>query len=217
MFTIFLEFIAFPEKANALFKSATAKGDKILIDASGSIALHYDGKCHQTYPNETIHEDEKADWCSNIADARRGENPWIMYSIKNKGIKLSGFSVRNGCCWDQCCCEDYEHIIDGYCCCRLYSYSIHGSNDNKTWTIIKKIIKDDEFYDCQFKTFEFERTPSYRYIKFMLDQEYPGCPRCMQLNQLELYGETTDSFVSTLREEYDDESVSIIGKVKQYN
>ena len=212
-----MEFVAFPEKSNAIFKQAASRGDKITIEASGSLGLHYDGKCHQTYPNETIHEDERMDWCSNVAESKNGEKPWIMYNIRNKGIRLSGYSVRNGCCYYPCCCIDDGHILDSLCCCRLYSYSILGSNDNKTWTLIHKVEKDDQFYDCQFKTHEFDQTNSYTYIKFMLDEEFPGCPRCMQLNQLELYGETTDTFLSMASEDDNDESVSIIGKVKQYN
>ena len=212
-----MEFIAFPEKSNMIFKTAIAKRDKIIVEASGSIGLHYNGKCHQTYPNETLREDEKMDWCSNIVDAKSNDNPWVMYSIENKGMKLTGYSVRNGCCWHHCCCVDDDRLIDGICCCRLYSYSILGSNDNSTWTLIHKVEKDQKFYDCQFKTYDFEQTTSYRYIKFKLDEEYPGCPKCLQLNQLELYGETTDSFVSMHGEDDGDESVSIIGKVKRYD
>ena len=215
-FIVFMEFVAFPEKANAIFKTSASRGDKIDISSSGSLGLYFDGKCHQTYPNETIRQDEGMDWCSNIVDAKSGDKPWVSYSVKGRGMRLSAYSVRNGCCWHPCCCTDDNRIIDGACCCRLYSYSLHGSNDNKTWTLIHKVEKDDEFYDCQFKTFEFKQTQSYAYIRFMLDEEYPGCPRCMQLNQLELYGETTDSFLSMNADDESDESVSIIGKVKQY-
>ena len=157
----------------------------------------------------------KMDWCSNIVEEKGEEKPWIMYSIKNKGMRLSGYSVRNGCCWHRCCCMDDGHLIDDFCCCRLYSYSLLGSNDNKTWTFIHKVEKDEKFYDCQFKTYEFEQTSSYTYIRFMLDEEYPGCPRCLQLNQLELYGETTDSYFSASEQDDNDESVSIIGKVRK--
>ena len=208
-------FVAFPDKSNAIFKDSFSKGKKIDIEASGSLGLLYDGKCHQTYPNETIHVDEKIDWCSNIVDDKNSPNPWIMYSLNGKGMKLSGYSVRNGCCWYLCCCLDDGRVADYSCCCRLYSYSLQGSNDNVTWKVIHRVEKDSVFYDCQFKTYEFPETESFKYIRFALDEEYPGCPRCMQVNQLELYGTTTDDTFT--QEDDNDESVSIIGKVKSYN
>ena len=211
-----MQFIAFPQKNNALLE-AGVKDKTIIIEASGSIGLHYGGHCHQTFPNETVLVNEKMDWCSNIAPKETNEYPWISYSFKNRGIRLTGYSVRNGCCWYPCCCLDDSHYIDGFCCCRLYSYSLQGSNDNITWTVIHKIEKDTRFYDCQFKTYEFDETPSFKYIRFAMDGEYPGCPKCLQINQIELYGTRTDSIFTTYEEEDNDESVSIIGKVKSFN
>jgi hypothetical protein len=208
-------FVAFPDKSNSIFKQAKNAGSKIIIEASGSLGLHYDGKCHQTYPNETIRVDEKMDWCSNLIDKNSNDKPWIMYSMSGKGMRVSGYSVRNGCCWYPCCCVDDEHILDVACCCLLYSFSLQGSNDNVTWTVIQKVEKDKSFGDCQFKTYEFPETDSFTYIRLVLDEEYPGCPRCMQINQLELYGKTTDAIFN--REEDSDESVSIIGKIISYN
>ena len=216
MFFIFMEFIAFPQKDNAILTKGF-QDNAVVIESSGSVGLYYGGKCNPTFPNETLHESEKMDWCSNIVPKDSNSQPWLQYSFKNKGMRLTGYSVRNGCCWHLCCCLETGKIYDGYCCCRLYSYSLLGSNDNKTWTTIHKIEKDAKFYDCQFKTYEFTQTESYKYIRFALDQEYPGCPRCMQLNQIEFYGTTTDSLFSTFEDEDNDESVSIIGKVKSFN
>jgi hypothetical protein len=211
-----MEFIAFPNKPNAIFKDAESRGNKIEIEASGSLGLYYDGKCHKTFPNETIRQDEKMDWCSNVAEKKSGRSPWIMYSIKKKVLRISGYSIRNGCCVYPCCCIDDTHFVDGMCCCKLYSYSVHGSKDNRTWTVIHRVEKDNKFFDCQFKTYEFEKTESYVYIRFMLDEEFPGCPKCMQLNQVELYGETIDAIVSLSADDESEESVSIIGKINRY-
>ena len=217
LFLFYVKFMAFPEKNNALLTNA-AKYNSLVVDASGSIGLQYGGKCHQTYPNETTIENERLDWCSNIASKDSSDRPWISYSIKNKGMRLTGYAVRNGCCWYPCCCVDDGHIIDEFCCCRLYSFSLQGSNDNKTWTVIHSVEKDRMFDDCQFKTYEFPQTESFKFIRLIQDEEFPGCPKCMQINQIELYGTTTDSyfFSDASEEEENDESVSIIGKIKHY-
>ena len=216
LFLFYVKFMAFPEKSNALLTNA-AKSNSLIFDASGSLGLYRGGKCQQTYPNETIHENEEMDWCSNIATKDNSDHPWISYSIKNKGMRLTGYAVRNGCCYFDCCCTEDGRIIDEVCCCRLYSFSLQGSNDNKTWTVIHSVEKD-RFKDCQFKTYEFPQTESFKFIRFIQDEEYPGCPKCLQINQIELYGTTTDSYIFSDmgEEEENDESVSIIGKVKHY-
>ena len=61
-------------------------------------------------------------------------------------------------------------------------------------------------------------TEPYTYFRFVLDEEWPSCPKCMQVNQIELYGETIGSGFTSYSEsniEDDDESISIIGKVKK--
>ena len=211
-----MQFIAFPVKDNALLSEAVAS-NTLTIESSGSMGLYYDGKCHQTFENETVHEDKKLDWCSSIVSKEDGLHPWIQYSIKNKEMRLTSYSVRNGCCWYPCCCIDDNNIIDRFCCCTLFSYSLHGSNDNKTWVTLHKVEEDRKFYDCQFKTFDIKETQSFKYIRFVLDKEYPGCPNCMQVNQIELYGTKTDSLFSSFEDEDNEESVSIIGKVKSIN
>ena len=214
MFLLFsLGFVAFPENKAALLKNHK---DIIKVDASGSLGLYYGGKCHQTFPNETFHFDEKMDWCSNIASSS-DNMPWISYSLEGKSMRLKGYSVRNGCCWYDCCCTEDNTVYDYMCCCRLYSYSIHGSNDNITWKLIHKVEKEAKFYECQYKTYDFDMTESFKYIKFVLDQERPGCPKCMQINQIELYGDVVDSRFSSYENDDNDESVSIIGKVRRLN
>ena len=209
-----MKFIAFPDRKDSIFQQVSKDTD-IEVASSGSLGVFYHGKCHITHPNETLLVDEKKDWCSN-AIIPGEDKPWISYSLKNKGISLTGYSLRNGCCYWSCCCTDDSSFIDGYtnCCCRLYSFSLQGSNDNKTWTIIHKVEKDDKFRYCEFKTYEFQKTASFRYIRFVQEKEYPGCPFCMQINQLELYGQTNNAFFNDELED-NDESVSIIGKMNR--
>ena len=210
-FLVLLKFIAFPERKDELL----SRNDKTVdIKASGSIGLYYGGKCHQTHPNETIIIDEKLDWCSNIAKTKE-DKPWISYSLKNKVMKVKGYSVRNGCCWNNCCCIDDNNIIDEMgCCCILYSFSLHGSNDEREWKLIHKAEKLQKFYACNTRTFDFPETEAYKHIRFVQDEEYPGCPFCMQVNQIELYGTTYNSLDFDANDmDGNDESISIIGKI----
>ena len=209
-----LQFIAFPEKKNALLLN----NKYVETQASGSIGLYYEGKCHQTFPNQTLQVNEKMDWCSNVATSK-DDKPWISFNIgKEKSMKLSGYSVRCGCCWYDCCCiDDGAEVKDvRYCCCRLYSFSLQGSNDNKTWKTIHSIVKDKSIYYCKAVTYEFPVTEAFRYVRFILDEEFPGCQRCMQINQIELYGEAISSpFSDSFDGDDNDESVSIIGKINK--
>ena len=216
---LFMEFVAFPDRSDGIIaKHVTSnKASDINIDVSGSIGYYNNGKCIQTHPNETLFSDKKHDWCSNVAKSKE-DRPWIMYNIKNKAMRLTGYAVRNGCCYYDCCCTEDSNIIDYNCCCRLYSFSLQGSNDNVTWKTIHKVDKERDIYYCEFKNYEIgKKTESFNFIRFMLEEEYPGCPACMQVNQIELYGEeVASSFISQDMED-NDESVSIIGKVRKQN
>ena len=205
-----LEFIAFPARNDAIISTESSRMN-VNVESSGSSGFYYDGKCHLTAPNETLNSDKKRDWCSNIA---KGENdkPWIEYSLKNKAMKLTGYSLRSGCCFYDCCCVDDNDILF-HCCCELYSFSLQASNDNRTWKTIHKVEKDQEFYICLFKTYEFAKTEAFKYVRIVQDESVPGCRFCMALNQVELYGEAVDSYGE--EQEENEESVSIIGKVKR--
>ena len=210
-----MEFVAFPQRNDALI---SLNKNNVNVEASGSLGLYYDGKCHETFPNETMQVNEKLDWCSNIAPDKNTK-PWISYNIKAKAMRLKGFSIRNGCCWYDCCCTTSGETYDYLCCCRLYSFSLLGSNDNKTWKVIHKVEKEKEFYECVFKTYDFPMTESFTFVRIVQDEPRPGCPLCMQLNQVELYGETVDSKFADQSFDGDDndESVSIIGKIRSSN
>ena len=207
-----VEFIAFPERKDSLFQKVSNKESSIDVESSGSVGLYYYGQCHKTFPNETLRSDVKTDWCSNVAKSAK-DKPWVLYSFKDKAMKLTGYSVRNGCCYWACCCIDDFTTIDAKaeCCCYLNSFSLQGSNDNKTWKVIHKVENEKKFEFCEFRTYKFEKTESFRYVRFIQEKEHPGCPFCMQINQLELYGEKIDNLFNGETEE-NDESVSIIGK-----
>lgn len=212
LLVIFIEFVAFPQRKDTLLKSEMQRD--LIIEASGSIGLHIDGKCQQTFPNQTIIGDKRIDWCSNIANGK-DEKPWIQYYFKGRKMSIYSFSVRNGCCHGFCCCLENDELLDRTCCCSLYSYSLLGSNDNKTWDILYKVEKDSHFYDCEAKTFELNKKSEYfTFIRFVLDDYWPGCLKCMQVNQIELYGDATNS-ASLDSSDDDEESISIIGRVNK--
>lgn len=205
-------FVAFPNRKDAILQSTSKSKREIAVTSSGSLGIHYGGKCHKTFPNITLNDNEREDWCSNVGKGP-SDKPWVSYEIKNSRLKLTGFAVRNGCCRYSCCCIDDENDILP-CCCEIYSFSLHGSNDNLTWKTIYKAEKEKNFYFCAFRTYEFPQTEAFKYVKFVLDEPYPGCPLCMQINQIELYGDFVDSELSDENDD-GDESVSIIGKVKR--
>ena len=209
----YLQFVAFPDRRDSILTKMGNIND-LNIEASGSLGLFINNKCVMTHTNSTVIEDKKLDWCSNVG--KNGESkPWITYSVKGKAMKLTGYSVRNGCCYYACCCLDDGKVYDGAdYCCMLFSFSLQGSNDNKTWTILHKAEKVEKFYPCVYKTFEFDTKTSYKYVRFVQEKEYPGCLYCMQVNQIDFYGELVNSAGYFGDEEENDESVSIIGKIR---
>ena len=213
---ISMSYTSIPKREDALLSQSRVAP---IIDASGSIGCrNSDGKCKQTFPNQTIVGDPNWDWCSNIGKSK-DDHPWVSYRFPSKAMKIRGYSVRNGCCFYHCCCDpETDEDFDLGCCCRLYSFSLQGSNNNKTWKTLHKVESDRDFYECQVKTYEFDLSEPFFYVRFVLDSPWPGCVKCLQLNQIELYGETIhtndDSYEG---EEDNEESVSIIGKVKKYS
>ena len=211
-FISLIQFTAFPSRDDALI--AQNNNTNLIVSASGSIGFYFNRKCHLTYPNATIISDKKSDWCSNIAPSR-DESPWISFSFHEKQMKLRGYSVRNGCCYYSCCCTQDKGIIDYECCCRLYSFSLQGSNDNHTWNVIHRIEKHTTFYFCKYELYEFPETIPYKYVRLIMDEPYPGCKRCMAINQIELYGNVINSEFAEPFESDNEESISIIGKINR--
>ena len=216
MLLLLLKFVAFPERKDSIFRSLPAAS--VGVESNGNLGFYYGGKCHPTYPNSTLTDEEDKEWCSAIAPGN-GVFPWISYGVKNKRMRVTGYSVRNGCCkYVECCCyNDSESgmIRDLWCCCAMYSFELQGSNDNVTWKTIHKVEKKKDFYFCKYETYSFEKTEAYSYLRFVQTEEYPGCKFCMVLNQIDFYGEVVDSFGSYDAEFDSEESVSIIGKIKK--
>ena len=210
--TVLLSFVSFPNRKDALLANHDSN---VEFYSSGSIGLYIKGKCIQTNENNTLNSNDKYDWCSDIAPSN--EHPYIIYTMKDNLMKLKGYSIRSGCCYYYCCSVDKNgNIIDRGCCCYLYSFSLLGSNDNITWKHIHRIEKEREFWACKTETYDFPLTESFKYIKFELDEPYPGCPNCVQINQMELYGELIQDY-SSYENDDNDESISIIGKVRSSN
>ena len=214
-----MQFVAMPERQDSIFSKADKEKD-IKVEASGSIGLFlFDrDKCIPTYPNYTLLPDADHEWCSNISP-NKDTKPYIAYSLKGKKMKLTGYSVRNGCCLHRCCCMEDGIIIDGECCCELYSFSLQGSNDNHTWVVLHNVEKDNRIYYCQIKTYEISTTESFKFIRFVQDEAHPGCEYCMQINQIELYGDTYQTYdtYEEVENEENEEAVSIIGKIRRDN
>ena len=217
MFSLILvQFIALPDRKDALLSNSKIPPR---VFSSGSLGFYADdSQCVPTFPNYTLIPERKFDWCSNLATGN--QMPWIVYTIPSQSMKLTGFSIRNGCCDHHHCCCDTETGMDYdfRCCCDLYSFSLQGSNDNQTWKTIHSVVKDKTFHWCEYKTYEFPLTESFKYIRIYMDEEYPNCQKCLQLNQVELYGHTHETFDYNLDEQdnQNEESVSIIGKIKRY-
>ena len=56
------------------------------------------------------------------------------------------------------------------------------------------------------------KTTPHAFFRFIFDKQYPGNPKCIQLNQIELYGDLVSSnYISPDDQQNDDESISIIG------
>jgi hypothetical protein len=214
LFITLFEYISFSDRSDAIFRRVDVSSS-VFIEASGSMGLRINGKCQTTHPNDTLSLNEEFDWCSNIAKTKdQVNNPWISYSLKGKTMRLTGYSLRNGCCRYLCCCvDDSDYLYD--CCCELYSFELQGSNDNKTWSTIHRVEKVKDIRYCHSKSYEFPKTDAFVFIRLVQTEEYPGCPKCMQINQVELYGEVLNRGDSFIDSESDDESISIIGKIRR--
>jgi hypothetical protein len=215
MILILLLYKAFPNREDAILQNLKDLST-VKVESSGSGGYYKDGKCEKTYPNATINSDRYDDWCSLIS--KNNGKPFISYSVEASKMKLTGYSVRSGCCYYYYSyCTSDDEVYDYYCCCRLYSFSLLGSNDNVTWKVLHKVENDNSFYDCQYKTYQLSNDEYYKYIKFVQDDKFPGSEYCMCLNQMEFYGSISKNGDVNMEEgiKIEDDSISIIGKVKK--
>ena len=213
LFLFFVKYVAFPNRRDALLRtSENLTSSDVMVSSSGSMGFYYNDKCHQSFSNMTLNSNKNIDWCSNVA-ANENDKPWIQLSFKHHK-KISGYSLRNGCCVHYYCCDiETNKVVDYNCCCRLYSFSLLGSNDNNKWEVIHSVKSNKEFYYCKTETFDFGKlTGPFKYIRLVQDQPLPSCQHCMVINQIELYGESAQ--IEDNDNTDSDETVSIIGKVR---
>ena len=107
-FAAFSLFVAMPDRNDAILKNSHILP---VLAVSGSLGLdNDDSKCIPTFPNSTLNDNRDLDWCSNIP-ANKDDCPWISYSIPGKAFKLTGYSLRTGCCHVVCCCDPATNMI----------------------------------------------------------------------------------------------------------
>ena len=154
-----------------------------------------------TKAESVINPRDKLEWCSNI-DRTKKDRPWIVTIFRDRKLTMSGYSIKSGCC----------EIAKSGCCCMLYSWSILGSNDNKTWTKLHSVEKDQDLKKCTEMSFRVDKKGFYSMFKIMQDEPHPECYLCFSINQIEFYG--------TIDKDIDEETsnvneVSIVGKYKR--
>lgn len=202
MFLLLINELIFPfnDKFDGLFKK-TYKQNITSIECSGSISIwnRTQKKDILTKPEYAVDPDaEEYEWCSNI-NRTKNDHPWLLFDFRKKKFSLSGYSMKLGCCDEM------------GCCCIIYSWSIEGSNDNKTWTKIHQLEKQKDFRDCDSRSWETKSTP-FSYIRLIQDEPHPNCWYCIGLARIELYGILSGDNIEISDVEAEDE-VSIIGKV----
>ena len=155
-----------------------------------------------TKPENILDPQEKYEWCSNF-NSSKNDKPWLSFELLKSSFTLKGYSIKSGCCY-------YSS-----CCCKIFSWSIQGSNDNKTWSTIHKQEKNEALNNCQVQTFSFSNNKSYKFIRIIQDEPQPRCWYCMDISRLEIYGDYNNDEYFSIDETDSDEEVSIIGKVTQ--
>ena len=206
IFILSLRHFPFNKKFDGVFKN-TYSDNITVVEASGSMYA-YDslGKTDVlSKPENVIDPSSHTEWCSNV-NKSKSDRPWLLVSFKKSiKLKLSGYSMRSGCC----------NYGDG-CCCRLNSWSLLGSNDNATWTTIHKVDDKTDFYHCDEVNYEInsERFEPFTFFKLVQDKPYKNCWFCIELSRVELYGklDVNDDFNDVSS---NDDEVSIIGKVSR--
>lgn len=197
---LFLRYFEINDNFNGIFKTTYIE-NFTRVEASGS-GLCYDKNLRKdirTKPENCVDPESKLDWCSDM-DFERKRMPWLLISLKEKFVKISGYSMKLGCC-------EY-----GYCCCRIHSWKLEGSNDNKTWSLLHEGVRDKDYKDCDQKTFQ-TKEGTYSMFRLSQTEPWPDCPSCIFINKIELFGELLESEYSRPSIVDNDEEVSIIGKV----
>lgn len=203
------------DEVNGIFKKTYNRGI-VHIDVSGNSKQDINGTRQMTKPEYAVYPwDKKYDWCSNCMRSYE-EHPWIIFSLQNRKMRINGYFLRAGCCYQVgCCCDDdkYSYCVD---CC-LYSWSLQISEDNKTWTEIHRIDRDYSMKFCKEKTYKFDKEYTATYIRLIQNEACPGWPPCLAINKIDFLGDVLgeeESFTEPIRD--DDEDISIIGHISKY-
>lgn len=212
---IFLfSFLGKSEEINGIF--ARCFHDNLIeIEASGSSKQDINDTMVTTLPEYSVYPwEKKYDWCSNCGRSY-DFHPWIIYNIKNRKMKFNKYYIRCGCCYNKCCCDD-----DYYGCfdCGLYSWSLHISDDKKTWTEIHRVDKDKEMRRCKANTYTLGKEYTTTYVRITQNDPCPGRPPCMSINRIDFFGSTIGEGGEDEDQQFvsyhdDDEDVSIIGHI----
>ena len=204
LISLLIRVFPFNDKFNGVFKNTYNKNDVSVI-ASGSQRCYSFSieKTILTKPESVIDPDDKLEWCSNL-NRSATDFPWLAAVFNNKKLSITGYSLKTGCC---------EFTYDS-CCCMPYSWSVLGSNNNKTWTKIHSIEKEANLKICQEKSYRVDKKGSFSMIKLIQDESEQGCLLCLSLSKLEFYGELEEKNEEEEETTSEDE-VSIIGRVKR--
>lgn len=208
---IFLFLESLRSDARSILKTMYPQG-MVEYWVSGSSMQYINNTKQRTKPEYAFDQVEKKyDWCTNIGKSNT-DFPWIILSIKNHKMKLSGYTLRSGCCQSGCCCETEKYCIE----CYLFSWSFQISDDNETWVEIHKGDKEYEMTRCKEKTFMLNYPQTAKYVRIIQTGTCYGDPPCFALNKVELIGdlerhETPEEKLV----EPDDEDISIIGYISR--
>ena len=200
LFLLFIQNFPFNKQFNGVFKNTYNPADVSAV-ASSSIECYFSslGKDILTNPVSVIDPEDNLEWCSKVNESKN-DYPWIEVIFHNKKLSMTGYSVKSGCCY----AND--------CCCMIYSWSLLGSNDNKTWTKLHSVAKNKELRRCRNESFSFNEKGSFSMFKFIQDEPEPECWYCLNLNRLEFYGTLNEGAGEEIANE---DEVSIIGRVKK--
>ncbi|EAY03134.1 hypothetical protein TVAG_329070 [Trichomonas vaginalis G3] len=188
---------------------------KVNINVSGSSTQYINGSRQLTKPSYAVDQVDKTyDWCSNCGNTPE-EQPWIVFSIKDSPLSISGYYLRVGCCkYNGCCCEEL-----GYCsrCC-LYSWAFQISDDAKNWKEVHRVEKDIKAEYCAERQYDFKQAYKAKYFRLIQTEACPGEPPCLSLNKFEMFGDPNGEDASYIVYNEDEEDdVSIIGHLSKEN
>ncbi|OHT05205.1 F5/8 type C domain containing protein [Tritrichomonas foetus] len=104
-----------------------------------------------------------------------GPNPFIIFDFQKLKISLSSYSLKT-----YSGNENYGH---------LQSWSVQGSNDGDNYSLINEQKENHDLNSCSaFKTYSFEKTEPFRYIKILMTGNNHAGSDFMVLRNVEFFG-----------------------------